>query len=381
MKMKIAIIDPLGSHGGSFHLYTFGQAIGLNNSDIDVSIYTNNFTSNPNNTKIKTFFFYNDIFVKKSKILNGLKWIWGSLKSIFHARFSGIKVFHFHIFYSNILVLFNLLLVKLIFGKIVLTIHDVNSFSDKLDSPLITRLVYKFADLIFTHNEFSKIEILNIDNKLAHKIYVVPHGNYCPFIDANKNYKKSREFLDLPLDKNILLFFGMIKKVKGLDILLKSLQEVISEFPDTILLIAGKTWEDSFEDYQMLIEKYQLHKHVILHNKFISQQDVDYYYASSELVVLPYKKIYQSGVLMMALSYEKPVLVSDLPPLKEVITDNEDGFVFKSENSADLSEKIKNILSDRSNLDRVRKNGVQLVKSKYNWNEIGRKTKIIYQNL
>ena len=83
----------------------------------------------------------------------------------------------------------------------------------------------------------------------------------------------------------------------------------------------------------------------------------------------------------MALSYEKPVLVSDLPPFKEVITDNEDGFVFKSENSSDLSEKIKNILSDRSNLDRVRKNGIQLVKSKYSWNEIGRKTKIIYQNL
>jgi len=97
--------------------------------------------------------------------------------------------------------------------------------------------------------------------------------------------------------------------------------------------------------------------------------------------VLPYKKIYQSGVLMMALSYERPVLVSDLPPLKELITNNENGFTFQSENSADLYDRLKKILFDKENLDRVAKNGVELIKSKYNWNKIGRLSKKIYQDL
>ena len=92
---------------------------------------------------------------------------------------------------------------------------------------------------------------------------------------------------------------------------------------------------------------------MILHTKFIDYEDVEHYYCSSDLVVLPYKKIYQSGVLMMTLSYERPALVSDLPPLIEVITDNENGFSFASENEDDLTDKIIKIILDKENLERV----------------------------
>ena len=114
MKRKIAIIDTLGAHGGSFHFYTFGQAIGLINSGISVSLYTNNETANPHINGLKFFSFYKDLFSSKLKIVSGFQWVLGSLKSIFHARFSGNSIFHFHIFYTNILVLFNLILVKIL---------------------------------------------------------------------------------------------------------------------------------------------------------------------------------------------------------------------------------------------------------------------------
>jgi glycosyltransferase involved in cell wall biosynthesis len=84
---------------------------------------------------------------------------------------------------------------------------------------------------------------------------------------------------------------------------------------------------------------------------------------------------------MMALSYERPVLVSDLSALEELITNNEDGFTFQTEDSSDLSKRLKEILYDKENLDRVAKNGVELVRSKYNWNKIGRLTKKVYQDL
>ena len=80
----------------------------------NVSLYTNNETINPRITGLKFFSFYKDIFASESKIINGFQWIIGSIQSILHARFSGISIFHFHIFYTNALVLFSLLLVKLI---------------------------------------------------------------------------------------------------------------------------------------------------------------------------------------------------------------------------------------------------------------------------
>ena len=100
-------------------------------------------------------------------------------------------------------------------------------------------------------------------------------------------------------------------------------KKVVDTNSDIVLLIAGKPWEDDFDEYQKIIDRNNLSKHIILHTKFIPHEDVKHYYCVSDLVVLPYKKIYQSGVLMMTLSYERPAIVSNLPSLMEVISDNE----------------------------------------------------------
>jgi glycosyltransferase involved in cell wall biosynthesis len=381
MKIKVAIIDPLGAHGSSHHFYLFGQLDGLRNNEVNISLYTNNETENPNIKDLKFHSFYNDLFSSKFRFVSGFRWVSGSLKSIIHARFSGVSFFHFHIFYTNILVLFNLLLVKLVKGKVVLTIHDVTSFADGNRSSFIANLIYKLTDTVLTHNEFSKEEFIKLTSISKNDIHIVPHGNYTQFLNIRKDKTKSRAKLDLPQDKTILLFFGMIKKVKGLEVLLKSMRKIIDKNPDVVLLIAGNPWENNFSIYQKIIDENNLSQNVILRTKFIEYEDVEHYYCSSDLVVLPYKKIYQSGVLMMTLSYERPALVSDLPPLIEVITDNENGFLFASENEEDLSDKIIKIISDKENLEKVRLKGIETVNTKYSWDEIGRLTKKAYQTL
>ena len=193
--------------------------------------------------------------------------------------------------------------------------------------------------------------------------------------------EKSRKRLEIPNDKKVLLFFGMIKKVKGLDVLLHALKDVIKENPDVLLLIAGKPWENDFSNYQRIIDENNLSDYCLLHTKFIPHADVEHYYCAADLVVLPYKKIYQSGVLMMTLSYGKPALVSDLPPLKEVVTDMQTAFLFESENSISLAEKLNLILLDSEKLEQVRINGEELINTKYDWNKIGRQTKQAYQSL
>ena len=387
MNRKVAIIDPLGAHGSSHHFYLFGQAEGLLNNDVELSLYTNNETPSPDINGLKFFTFYKDIYKSKSTVLSGIRWIFGTVYSVFHARFSGISIFHFHIFYTNLLVLFNLLFVKILFGKVVLTVHDVSSFSNSsnssnsFNSSIICKLIYKLADRIITHNEFSKLEILDLNANLSPRISIVPHGNYTPFINIQYDKEKSREQLGISNDSKVLLFFGMIKKEKGLEILLSALSGVLNEHPDVLLVIAGNTWENDFSDYQKIIDENNLSEYILLHSKFIQQDDVEHYFCASDLVVLPYKKIYQSGVLMMTLSYERPALVSDLPPFKEIISDNKTGFLFKAENVIDLITKLNSILGNKELMEQVRVRGTELINIKYDWREIGRLTKQAYQSL
>ena len=381
MNRKVAIIDTLGAHGGSFHFYAFGQAIGLVNNGVNVSLYTNNETANPKISGVKFFTFYKNIFKNNFRIISGINWILGTIFSVFHARFSGISIFHFHIFYTNFLVLFNLLLVKILFGKVVLTVHDVSSFSNSSNSLIITNMIYKLTDRIITHNQFSKSELVNVNADLSSCISIVPHGNYIPFINIQFNKEKSRKQLAIPNNRRVLLFFGMIKKVKGLEILLSALKGVVKENPDVLLVIAGKPWENDFSSYQNIIDENNLSDYILLHTKFIQQEDVEHYYCASDLVVLPYTKIYQSGVLMMTLSFERPALVSDLPPMTEIISDNENGFLFKTENMSDLTNKLNSILLDEVLMERVRFKGVEFIKKKHDWLDIGRQTLQVYQSL
>ncbi len=381
MKRKVAIIDTLGAHGGSFHFYTFGQCMGLLNAGVDVSLYTNNETHNPNIKGLKFFSFYKDVFASQYRLFNGMQWILGSFKSILHARIKGSSIFHFHIFYTNILILFNVLLVRLLAGKVVLTIHDVASFAKKDKSKFISNLVYRSASLLLTHNEFSKSEIQISKPRLSSRIFIVPHGNYIPFISIENDKENSRSHLNLPKDKKILLFFGMIKEVKGLEVLLKSLKKVIKNNPNIVLLIAGKPWENDFANYQKIIDENNLEDYCILHTRFIEHDDVAHYYCAADLVVLPYKKIYQSGVLMMALSYERAALTSDLPPLKEVISDNQNGFLFRTQDSDSLADRLTEILSDETLLESVRVEGAKLINTKYGWNKIGLLTREAYANI
>jgi glycosyltransferase involved in cell wall biosynthesis len=173
----------------------------------------------------------------------------------------------------------------------------------------------------------------------------------------------------------------MIKKVKGLEVLLNALSSVVEKNPNVILVIAGRVWENDFSIYQKIIDENNLSEYCIIHNKFIPHEDVDHYYASADLVVLPYKRIYQSGVLMMSLSYEKAVLVSDLPPLIEVVDDDKTGFVFRSEDVFSLSAKLNKILDNKLKMEEVRIKASEIVKTKFGWNEIGKLTKKSYKSI
>tara|TARA_B110000196_G_scaffold21944_1_gene17139 strand:+ start:701 stop:1849 length:1149 start_codon:yes stop_codon:yes gene_type:complete len=382
MRNKIALIDSVAARGGSHHFYLFGQAKGLMANGMKVSLFTNDITNNPNIDGLNVHHYYKGIFGRKSNLIAGFLYLIGSMRSIFHAKFIGSHICHFHLFHVNFLVVFDLLLTRFLGMKVVYTIHDVVSNLKKTQSnKRLVSLVLKCASKILTHNEYSKNQLYHLFGKIKNNISIVPHGNYIPFINLSEGQIYSRKKLGLPKDKKILLFFGMIKRVKGLEIVLEALALVKEEHKDIVLVIAGKAWEDEFSVYQDIIDKHNLNDICIIRNQYIPSEEVNHYFASTDLVVLPYKQISQSGVLMMALSYQRPVLCSDLPPFKELINDGVTGFLFESESIASLVDKMSFIFNNNALLHKVTDQGFKLIKNKYNWNTIGALLKRSYHSL
>jgi len=382
MKIKIAIIDSVAARGGSHHFYLFGQAMGLINEGIEVMLFTNDLTEDPKIEGLKIKRYYRGIFDRKSNITAGILYIIGSIRSIIVAKYIGSTICHYHLFHVNMLVVFDLVFSKMMGLKVVYTVHDVVSNLDKTKSSnKLIDFVLRNANKLFTHNEFSKNQMLDLFKGIDKDIAIIPHGNYLPFIESEKEKNDSRDYLDIPKNKKVLLFFGMIKRIKGLEILLNSLVAVKKVHPDIVLLIAGKSWEDDFNVYQEIIDREGLNENCIIHNRYIPSEDVAHYFCLSDLSVLPYKRISQSGVLMMAMSYNSAVLTSNLLPFTELITDNETGFLFESENVKSLSDKIISIFKDDSSVSKVRVKGMNLIKREYNWNRLGALSKEVYQSL
>tara|TARA_B100001540_G_scaffold6658_1_gene5880 strand:- start:758 stop:1909 length:1152 start_codon:yes stop_codon:yes gene_type:complete len=382
MKTKIALIDSVAARGGSHHFYLFGQSTGLINNGVEVNLYTNDITKDPNIKNLKIYHYYKGIFGRRFNFIAGLLYCIGSVRSIFHAKLIGSTICHYHLFHINILVLFDLLLTKVLRMKVVYTIHDVISNLQKNQSNrLLAKFVLKLADKLITHNQFSQKQMEEMFNFKKQEIAIIPHGNYIPFINIQNNIQDSRDLLNIPREKKVILFFGMIKRIKGLEILLSSLSIIKEKIPDILLVIAGKAWEDDFSVYQKIIDKYNLQDYCIIRNHYILSEHVDHYFSSTNLVVLPYKRISQSGVLMMAASYKKAVLCSNLTPFMEVMTDNQTAFFFESERPKSLANKVIQIFGTNNLLDQVAEAGFSLINESYNWDVIGKRLQKEYKFL
>jgi glycosyltransferase involved in cell wall biosynthesis len=210
------------------------------------------------------------------------------------------------------------------------------------------------------------------------KISVIPHGNYLDTISDIPQKDKARNKLRLPDDAKIILFFGQIKQVKGLDILLRAMKNVSLVYPDVLCVIAGRPWKLEFCEYELLIQSLKLEKNIVTDIRYIPDDDIRFYYSACDLVVLPYRRIYQSGVLLQAMSYQRPVLVSDLPGMTEIVSDGVNGYVFESGSHEALAEKIISFFNNRDASNKVGVRGMQYVKASHDWVSIGARTRDLY---
>ena len=153
-----------------------------------------------------------------------------------------------------------------------------------------------------------------------------PHPLYDNFGESQpKTVAKSA--LKLDPETNYLLFFGFIRAYKGLDLLLEAFaDERLKSLKNVKLIIAGEYYEDA-EPYEKLIQKYDLENRIVRATDFIPNSQVATYFSAADLIVQPYKNATQSGVSQIAYHFDKPMLVTDVGGLAELIPDGKVGYV------------------------------------------------------
>ena len=152
-----------------------------------------------------------------------------------------------------------------------------------------------------------------------------PHPIYDNY---GKIVSRAAALKQLKLDKKdrYILFFGFIRDYKGLDILLDAMADKnVNKLPIK-LIIAGEHYEKP-DKYDAIIQQHQLKDKIICHNVFISNNDVKYYFAAADLVVQPYKTATQSGISQLAYHFEKPMIVTNVGGLAEIVEDGKVGYV------------------------------------------------------
>jgi len=148
-----------------------------------------------------------------------------------------------------------------------------------------------------------------------------PHPIYDTYGDPVEKATARRE-LGVPEDVPLVLFFGFIRAYKGLDLLL----EALAETPGVHALVAGECYED-WQPYQVIIEKNNLVGRVHLHTDFIPADQVRLYFSAADLVVQPYRSATQSGISQIAYHFEKPMVVTNVGGLPEIVADGVSGYV------------------------------------------------------
>ena len=263
---------------------------------------------------------------------------------------------------------------------VVHTVHDVEPLFAKAGLSALER-VYADCDGLIVHTRANREQLLGRYGSLQpQRVHVIPHGplqaDECP---PEASRERAREALGLPDDAAVVLYFGTIKHYKGLDLLLDAFVEVARSCPEAYLLVAGHPTSPA--DVPDLTAVRTLGPRFQAELDFIPNQDVWKYYLASDVVVLPYRNITQSGVLLSALAYARAAIVTDVGGLPEIIEPGRTGWVVPPESSPALASALAEALSDLPRTRQMGEEAKRFVESELGWDLIAEKTHSLYCSL
>jgi len=278
---------------------------------------------------------------------------------------------------SSIRFLVDVLSLRLAGKKIVWTVHNLTSHDSRfLEWELwVRRQLVRLVDKIICLNKITLESIIKEYQFNPAKAVVIPHGHYRGVYHSPIELNQARKLLNLPESGLLYLNFGLLRPYKGIENLLQVWKENEDSFAGDTLLIVGRALN---EDYVKNLKDLSREVNgVVIVPKFVKNSELHLYFSAANIVVLPFKKILNSGSLILAMSFGKPVIAPRLGGLLEAVGEG-DKLFYDPEDDLGLQKAMQN--SRSVNLDHLS----ELITNacdRLDWESISQKTFRVYQML
>ncbi len=214
--------------------------------------------------------------------------------------------------------------------KIICIADNVIPHEKRPGDKIFTKYFLKSCDAFITMSEKVMDDLRKFQPKKQAQL--VSHPLYDNF-GAILSKTEARKHLGLPDNEKIVLFFGFIRKYKGLDLLLEAMADEQIKQSGIKLLVAGEFYEDA-KPYEELIDKSGIRDQLVLKTDFIPDSEVKYYLCAADAVIQPYRNATQSGVTPLAYHFEKPMVVTNVGGLPVLVPDEKVGLVTEPQPTA-----------------------------------------------
>jgi glycosyltransferase involved in cell wall biosynthesis len=246
--------------------------------------------------------------------------------------------------------------------KVVFIADNVIPHEKRIGDRSFTNYAFKAVDHFIVQSDAVErdLKIVKPDAryiKLAHPLYNI--------FGERMDRTEARKLIGIPDDVPAILFFGYIRKYKGLDILLRAMPEVLKALPELRLIVAGEFYSNE-EKHRKLISELKIPvKNLVLATDYIANDHVARYFSAADAAVLPYRTATQSGIVQIAYNFDVPIIATDVGGLAEVVIDGKSGIITKEAKPELVAKDVIRFFN--GNMEEALRAGVREEKKKYSW--------------
>jgi glycosyltransferase involved in cell wall biosynthesis len=275
---------------------------------------------------------------------------------------------------------------------VIHTCHNVQRFAESPGSEVVRgselwrwaqALMYRRSSGVIFHAEENREEFREVFGFVPRGTAVIPHGEYGLFAPHDRpavGYAKRAIGLDD--DFPAVLFFGALRRYKGLDVLLEAFAILSRGRPGLRLVIAGAPMRDvNVEDLRRLAKELHIGARVIWHVGYVPLDRVHLYFCAADVVVYPYRKVYESGALRIAQALGRPVVVTDTGGLASAVGNGRAGVVVPPEDPGALAQGMDCLLSQPRLAASLAEQGQKMADTLYSWASVAEKTERFYRQV
>ena len=277
--------------------------------------------------------------------------------------------------YFALCLFFILFLVRIKSIPVIAWVDNVNPHEKFPLQSFLNSIFFSLCDIFVVMSKSVKLNLLKYRTCQNKVVEILPHPVYNVFgPPISKDLAKKN--LSIDLSERCILFFGMVRKYKGLDILLDAMSDNKIKGLNLKLIIAGEFY-DSKDKYLRKISDLDLHNHIIINDSYIENKDVVNYFCASDLVVQPYLSATQSGVSMVAYNFNKPMLLTNVGGLSDYIKDQKHGYLVNPD-----AQSVASALLDfyQKNREKSFVSEIKLSKSMYTWDNFSQTIDELYKS-